>query len=89
VDLWDLATGKSLGTPLYGHIGLVNSIAFGTLTNGRVVLASGGQDANVGVWDPSTGKAIGDFLTGHISTVNAVAFWGPFRRTNCSCFGWG
>ena len=42
--LWDVATGKSLGQPLAGHVGDVNDVAVSS--DGRT-LASAGDDHTV------------------------------------------
>jgi WD40 repeat protein len=58
VRMWDLATGKPVGSPLIGHTAHVNTVAT-TLLNGRPVVISGGYDNMVGVWDLATGQPIG------------------------------
>ena len=49
-------------------------MAFGAAADGRLLLASGGDDGTVRVWDPVTGVPAGDPLTGHTGWVNSVAF---------------
>jgi WD40 repeat protein len=56
------------------YAGAVESVAFGVTADGRLLLASGGQDGTVRLWDPVTGTAIGRPLTGHTSTMESVAF---------------
>jgi WD40 repeat protein len=51
----------------------VNAVAAVPLADGRVLLASGGDDTTVRLWDPATGTAVGDPLEGHTDSVNAVA----------------
>ena len=66
----------SLGThrtTLEGHTGGVNAVAAVPLPDGRVLLASGSDDAPVRLWDPATGTPVGGPLEGHTSWVNAVA----------------
>ena len=59
----------------------VESVAFGTAPDGRLLLASGSWDETVRVWDPLTGTPAGKPLTGHTETVNSVAFGtGPGGR---------
>ena len=59
---------------LTGHRGPVESVAFGGLPDGRVLLATGGDDGTVRLWDPATGTPVGDPLTGHTGRVSSVAF---------------
>jgi WD40 repeat protein/tetratricopeptide (TPR) repeat protein len=59
---------------LTGHTGSVESVAFGTAADGRLLLASGSQDYTVRVWDPVAGAPAGEPLTGHTDIVNSVAF---------------
>jgi len=60
--------------PLTGHTGPVEAVAFGVLPGGRVLLATGGDDATVRLWDPVAATPVGDPLTGHTGPVRAVAF---------------
>ena len=52
----------------------VNSVAFGTGTNGQPLLASADSKGTVRVWDPDTGDPITAPLTGHGRWVWSVAF---------------
>ena len=71
--LWDLATGKFVGSPLTGHTGHVYSVAFST-GGDPALLASAGEDGTVRRWDPATGDPVGPPLTGHDGLVCSVAF---------------
>ena len=78
---WDPATGAPAGEPLTGHTDYVESVAFGTGPDGRLLLASGSGDRTVRLWDPATGAPAGEPLTGHTSSVASVAFGtGPDGR---------
>jgi WD domain, G-beta repeat len=61
---------------LTGHTDTVCSVAFGTLTDGRTLLATGSADGTVGLWDPATGTSVGQLLTGYTDTVRSAVF-GP------------
>ena len=62
IGLWDLGTGRAIGTPLSGHTASVISVAFSP--DGHH-LASGSADATVRIWNADTGQPIGAPLTGH------------------------
>jgi WD40 repeat protein/class 3 adenylate cyclase len=59
--LWDLRTGRPIGSPMAGHAGIVLTVRFdGT---GERLISSGG-DGTVGLWDVVTQRPIGTGLTG-------------------------
>ncbi|MGH4010388.1 MAG: WD40 repeat domain-containing protein [Pseudonocardiaceae bacterium] len=61
IRLWDVRTGRAVGSPLAGHVGRVNAVAFspeGTL------LASTGKDHTVLLWDIPTRQPFAAPLTG-------------------------
>jgi hypothetical protein len=49
-------------------------VAFGSLPDGRVLLASGSYDRLVRLWDPATGTPASEPLHGHTNRVTAVTF---------------
>jgi WD40 repeat protein len=69
VKLWDLATGRELGT-LVGHTGLVQALSFSP--DGRR-LASAGLDKTVKLWEVSTGREL-HTMAHQAPEVHAVAF---------------
>ena len=59
---------------LTGHTVWVNSVAFGTESSGRPLLASIGFDSNIWLWNPDTGNRVREPLTGHTGFVWSLAF---------------
>ena len=83
VRLWDVATGRPIGSPLTAHTGPVDSVAFSR--DGKT-LASGSDDNTIRLWDVATGRPIGSPLTGHTGPVASVAF-SPDGKTLASGSG--
>lgn len=80
--LWDPTTGGQVGQPLAGHTGPVRALASAPAPDGRVLLASAGEDGTVRLWDPTTGGRLGQPLAGHAGRVWALAAVpGPDGRT--------
>ncbi|WP_327003455.1 hypothetical protein OHA72_51690 [Dactylosporangium sp. NBC_01737] len=68
-----------LHVTLSGHDGPVRALATVPVGDGRVLLASGGDDGTVRLWNPATGQPVGDPLRGHDGPVLALA---PIRRSD-------
>jgi WD40 repeat protein len=82
VRLWDVRTGRQLGTPITGAF---QAVAFGP--DGRTLATAAGTARDeIRIWDVRTHQPLGDPLTGHISNVSALAF-SPDGRTLAST-GW-
>jgi WD40 repeat protein len=79
VRLWDPSTGALVWTSNQAHAGCgsdvcwIEGVAFGEV-DGRVVIASGGQDGMVRLWDPATGDQIGEPLDGGQGPLYSLAF---------------
>ena len=58
---------------LTGHTDRIWSVAWGTATDGRLLLATASADETARIWDPATGDCL-TTLTGHTDTVYAVAW---------------
>ncbi|MGW6424342.1 toll/interleukin-1 receptor domain-containing protein [Nocardia sp. NPDC055053] len=69
--LWDADTRQLIGTPLVGHDGLVNSVAF---SPDSTKLASGATDNTIRLWNAATGSAEGTPLPGHAGWVMGIVF---------------
>jgi WD40 repeat protein len=72
-QIWDAATGERMIT-LTGHTSTVNKLAWSTLADGRLMLATASWDSTARIWDPATGECL-TTLTGHTRDVNC-ADWG-------------
>jgi WD40 repeat protein len=61
---------------LTGHNGAIRAATPVRLADGRVLLATGGDDLSVRLWDPSTGRPVGDPFVGAASRVLSMATLG-------------
>jgi len=77
LQLWDVFSGKSIGTPLEGHTDSVLSVAFSP--DGRH-LVSCSRDTTLRLWDAATGKPMGPPLDGQKALFFSVAFSPDGRR---------
>ena len=71
VRLWDVATGRQLGSFLNANTDVVNAVAFSP--DGKT-LASGNADGRVRLWNVAAGGQLGSPLNAHAGAVNSVAF---------------
>ncbi|HEX3049497.1 MAG TPA: protein kinase [Aggregatilineaceae bacterium] len=71
IMLWDMETRQMVGSPLLGHEGEVNSIAFSP--DGQL-LVSGGADGRVRLWDVNSGDMLGKPFEGQTAEIWSVAF---------------
>jgi WD40 repeat protein len=71
ITIWSLASGRSEGSPLRGHLGFVHDLAF---SPDGARLASGSRDGSVRIWDLAGRERPGMRLRGHTAEVRAVAF---------------
>jgi WD40 repeat protein len=67
----------SVGGPLEGHTGGVNSVAYSP--DGQRII-SGSDDNTIRIWDAVTGVAVGKPLMGHTKRVWSVAYSPDGRR---------
>nr|AGC71507.1 high-affnity carbon uptake protein Hat/HatR [uncultured bacterium A1Q1_fos_1880] len=74
IILWDVATGKQIGSPLAGHSDWIFSLAFSPDKHYKDRLASAGADSNVIVWNALAPQRLGRSLIGHEDEVWSVAF---------------
>ena len=72
VRLWDPVEGPLLNT-IPTDANPIHAMAFGTTTDGRLLLATAGDDGKVHVWDPYTSNELRT-LAGHSTRVSAMAF---------------
>ena len=73
IRLYDAASGKTLGLPMFGHYNTVSAMAFSPDSK---LLASGGMDNVVRVWDSATGQPFGLPLLGPTQGISSLAFSG-------------
>ncbi|CAE6521766.1 unnamed protein product, partial [Rhizoctonia solani] len=59
IRMWDAQSSSSIGMPMSGPLGWVESISYSPLGN---IIASGSQDSSIRLWDVNTGQQIGQPL---------------------------
>jgi WD40 repeat protein len=69
---WARLQPNPLHVTLSGHGGPVRALAAVPLADGRVLLASSGDDRTVRLWNPATGQPVGDPMRGHDGSVLAL-----------------
>ena len=57
IEQWRIASGSTIGAPMEGHTGGINSIAYGPSGD---YLVSAGVDRTLRFWDTTTGRQLGD-----------------------------
>jgi WD40 repeat protein len=63
IQLWDLASGEPIGSPLGCRVGTVRALACAEV-DGRCVAVTGGDDGTVRRWDLCAGRQIGAPMAG-------------------------
>jgi WD40 repeat protein len=71
IRIWNMASGKEIGSPLQGHSTAVNSLAL--IDDEAELVISGSNDKTVKIW--KSGKDLATFV-GHADAVSAVVFSG-------------
>ena len=71
VLLWNVASGKSIGSPLVSPGGAVQQLAFSP--DGKTLAASS-DDRSIRLWDATTGSLLNQPLVGHIQNIVNLAF---------------
>ncbi|MFF2127951.1 hypothetical protein ACFVW1_21620, partial [Streptomyces olivochromogenes] len=82
IRLWDPVTGRQVDAMFTSHSGRVLRVCALAVEggaghrDGRVLLATAGEDGTVRLWDPSTREQVGDPLVGHVGSVWGICTWG-------------
>jgi WD40 repeat protein len=64
--LWDVRSGKSIGSPFKGHTQAVYSVAF---SPDGTKIASGSWDKTLRLWDARNGHRVSMPFTGHTDAL--------------------
>jgi WD40 repeat protein len=70
---WAAMQTESLNLVLGSHDGKVRAITTVPFPDGRVLLATGGEDGTLRLWDPVAGAPIGQPVAAHTESVSTVA----------------
>ena len=70
--LWDVETRQSIGQPLTGFSGTIDSLAFSP--DGAILASSSSEKMVIHLWEVATRQPIGQPLTGHTFFVSSLAF---------------
>ncbi|KAG9076375.1 hypothetical protein FRC06_009539, partial [Ceratobasidium sp. 370] len=71
IRIWDARTGQTVGKPLRGHIGRVNSVGY---SPDGAYIVSGSSDNAIRIWDVRTGQTVGQPLQGPTRSVRLVGY---------------
>jgi WD40 repeat protein len=72
IRIWDLVTGKAVGSPLVGHGQRINSVATVSDLDGRTAILSSSVDGTIRLWDLADGTKIGSPKVGS-HAANAIS----------------
>ncbi|MFF2330170.1 MULTISPECIES: caspase family protein [unclassified Streptomyces] len=71
VRIWDLETGRPVGSPLIGHETPVTAVAC-TLVDGRPLAVTSSYDSPARIWDLESSRPVGEPLTGPDTPVDRL-----------------
>lgn len=84
IQLRNVDSGRPIGHPISGHVGMVRALCATQRLDGRAVLVYGGDDGSVRFWDVQTRLQIAtppsDFLSRHEGPIRALCAFRPVGR---------